>query len=96
MSASDWIRTRGTARAFRDALLTADGQTLNPAGEKIMAALAGFCRAHKSCVIVGRNGQIDTHATAVAEGRREVWLRIQQYLNLDLHTIQDPFGDSHG
>jgi hypothetical protein len=74
----------------------ADGQSLSPVGEKILVDLAKFCRANVSCVTVGRNGQIDTHATAVAEGRREVWLRIQQYLNLDLHTIQDPFGDSHG
>lgn len=44
--------------------------------------LREFCRADQSCIVVGKDGHIDTHATAVAEGRREVFLRIQQTLNL--------------
>jgi hypothetical protein len=44
--------------------------------------LREFCRADASCAVIGANGQYDTHATAVAEGRREVWLRIQSILNL--------------
>lgn len=44
--------------------------------------LAEFCRASESCIVIGRDGHIDTHATAVCEGRREVFLRIQQTLNL--------------
>lgn len=44
--------------------------------------LREFCRADQTCVVVGANGQVDTHATVLAEGRREVWLRIQSILNL--------------
>lgn len=44
--------------------------------------LREFCRADTSCMVIGKDGQYDTHATAVAEGRREVWLRIQSILNL--------------
>jgi hypothetical protein len=44
--------------------------------------LREFCRADTSCVIIGANGQVDTHATLLAEGRREVWLRIQSILTL--------------
>lgn len=44
--------------------------------------LREFCRADTTCVVFGKDGQYDTHATAVAQGRREVWLRIQSILNL--------------
>jgi hypothetical protein len=48
----------------------------------LMADLAEFCRANTSCVVVGKDGHIDTHATALVEGRREVFLRIQATLNI--------------
>lgn len=44
--------------------------------------LREFCRADASCVVIGKDGHIDTHATAVCEGRREVYLRIVATLNL--------------
>lgn len=44
--------------------------------------LRDFCRADSSCIVVAKDGHIDTHATAVAEGRREVWLKIVTILNL--------------
>lgn len=44
--------------------------------------LREFCRADQSCVVVAKDGRIDTHATAVAEGRREVFLRIMQTLHI--------------
>lgn len=56
----------------------ADAKQVRP----IMDELRTFCRADVSCVIVGKDGRVDTHATAVAEGRREVYLKIQQLLNL--------------
>ena len=37
----------------------------------ILDELRDFCRADVSCVVVAKDGRIDTHATAVAEGRRE-------------------------
>jgi len=54
----------------------------------IVKDLREFCRADQSCVVVAKDGRIDTHATAVAEGRREVWLRITQTLSLSDQTLQ--------
>jgi hypothetical protein len=49
---------------------------LNPPGEEVLKDLARFCKANESCF------QADPRAHAVAEGRREVWLRIQKNLQL--------------
>lgn len=54
----------------------------------VMNELREFCRADQSCVVVAKDGRIDTHATAIAEGRREVWLRLVQTLNLSDETLQ--------
>lgn len=48
-----------------------------PAMQEMLMDLATFCRANETCVIPG-----DGDRTLVLEGRREVWLRIQQHLNL--------------
>lgn len=48
----------------------------SPAGQQVLIDLAKFCRADKSCF------DPDPRIHAVLEGRREVWLRIQQHLNL--------------
>lgn len=45
--------------------------------DMVLADLASFCRANESCVVPG-----DHDRTLLLEGRREVWLRIQQHLNL--------------
>lgn len=45
-------------------------------GQRVLADLAKFCRAHETTF------HTDARAHAVAEGRREVWLRIQRHLNL--------------
>ncbi len=55
------------------------------AGERVLSDLARFCRANESCF------HADARLHAVAEGRREVWLRIQKVLNLtadQLYAIQ--------
>lgn len=54
----------------------------------VLSDLREFCRADQSCVVVAKDGHIDTHATAIAEGRREVWLRLVQTLNLSDETLQ--------
>src|SRR5262245_37920410 len=46
-------------------------------GQKVLADLASFCRALETCIVPGQPDM-----TAVLEGRREVWLRIQQHLHL--------------
>lgn len=47
-----------------------------PLAEVVLKDLARFCRAHESTF------HADPRAHAVAEGRREVWLRIANHLNL--------------
>lgn len=47
-----------------------------PFGEEVLADLAKFCRANQSTF------HADPRVHAVAEGRREVFLRISQHLNL--------------
>jgi hypothetical protein len=49
----------------------------NPWGEQVLIDLATFCRANETCVIPG-----DHDRTLLLEGRREVWLRIAQHMNL--------------
>lgn len=51
-------------------------------GRRVLGDLRSFCHAGATCVVVGKNGQVDTHATMIAEGRREVYLRIIETLNL--------------
>lgn len=47
----------------------------------ILEDLAKFCRAHSSTF------HPDPRVHAALEGRREVWLRIQQHLQLDDETL---------
>lgn len=48
----------------------------NVSGEIVLQDLARFCRANESCF------NADARLHALAEGRREVWLRIQRHLNM--------------
>lgn len=57
-----------------------------PVAERVLADLARFCRAHKTTF------HPDDRAHAVAEGRREVWLRIQQHLKLNNDDIWNLYG----
>ena len=53
-----------------------------PFGEKVLNDLAKFCRANETTFVPG-----DTHGSALFEGRREVWIRIQKYLNLSQEEL---------
>ena len=65
------------ARQFLARRRTAYVKTfVNPFGEEVLADLAKFCRANQTTF------HDDARKHAVAEGRREVWLRIQAQLNL--------------
>lgn len=46
-------------------------------GQNVLQDLAKFCRANQTCVIPG-----DPVLTGILEGRREVWLRISNHINL--------------
>ncbi len=47
------------------------------AGQAVLADLMPFCRARETCVVPG-----DRDRTYVLEGRREVYLRIRDHLDL--------------
>lgn len=49
----------------------------SPVTQDALIDLAAFCKANVSCAVPGNRD-----ATLLFEGRREVWLRIQQHLNL--------------
>ncbi len=72
-----WLNLRRVYRAVFEA-----GNRDERMVKTVMDDLREFCRADQSCIFVAKDGHIDTHATAVAEGRREVFLRIQQTLTL--------------
>lgn len=73
--------------AYRRAFLADDG-TPNKDGEEILRDLRDFCRANKSTTMVSPvSKMVDPLASAQAEGRREVWLRITQMLYLDDRII---------
>lgn len=56
---------------------------LTPEGRAVLAHLATFCRADRSTLVVSPvTRTVDTHATMVAEGRREVFNKILQTLNI--------------
>jgi hypothetical protein len=48
-----------------------------PHGEAVLLDLKRICRANETCVVPG-----DRDRTFVLEGRREVYLRIRDYLDL--------------
>lgn len=52
----------------------------------MMEDLADFCCADRSCF------NYDPYIHAVLAGRREVWIRIQQHLNLTPDELLDIFG----
>jgi hypothetical protein len=80
---------RDKKRAYLRLLLDGSGN-VKPDAELVLADLKKFCFVDRSTLVVSPVTRIvDTHATMVAEGRREVWNRIQAYLRLDDGQIMD-------
>lgn len=69
-----WSTKFRKAIAYKGAFSTVDGK-------EVLKDLARFCHADRTSLVVS-NGKIDPIATAVAEGRREVWLRIADFNGL--------------
>lgn len=88
-----WNRRESFRRCFeRGEWFDKDG---NPTvhAQRVLVDLRSFCRAHETCAVFDKQGRYDTHATAVAEGRREVLLRLQHLLGLSdevLFKLKDP------
>lgn len=72
--------------AYRRLFLGEDG--LNADGQIVLADLAKFCKATSSTAVVSPvSRQVDPVASALAEGRREVWLRIMAHLHIDEKVV---------
>ena len=56
-----------------------------PLAEKVLRDLARVCRATESTF------HVDDRAHAVAEGRREVWLRIQHHIRLSERALWERY-----
>jgi len=61
----------------------------NYAGQEVLIDLAKFCRANKSTF------HEDARLHAVLEGRREVWLRISNHLNLSSEQLFALYNGNH-
>ena len=82
-------RLLGKRQAYRRMFLRDDG-TLNNDAEVILTDLRKFCRATGSTAMVSPvSGQIDPLAMAMAEGRREVFNRINEMLHLNDNVIHN-------
>lgn len=64
----------------------------NPIYHPVLKDLAKFCRVNTSLGIIGSDGLIDKDRTLIAIGRNEVWLRIQQHLNLSPTELYAVYG----
>jgi len=60
-----------------------DAENVNT--KKVLSDLAKFCRATQSCF--GK----DDRTSAVLEGRREVWLRIQNHLKFSEEELYEMY-----
>ena len=75
-----WQRLFKRRQSYRRLFLDGDGRA-HPTAEVVLADL--FCRADTSTAVVSPVSKaIDPLAMAMAEGRREVWNRIQSYLHM--------------
>jgi len=75
-----WQRLFKRRQSYRRLFLDGDGKA-HPTAEVVLADLKRFCRADTSTAVVSPVSKaIDP--LAMAEGRREVWNRIQSYLHM--------------
>jgi hypothetical protein len=83
-------------RAYRRLFLDQDGNIRNDA-DIVLADLKRFCRATGTTAIISPISKtIDPLAMAMAEGRREVWNRIQAHLHIEdkvVLNLKDPNDD---
>lgn len=80
------------ALAYR-ALFTPDNPIMQEHARVVLRDLAKFCNANKPSIRVS-NGAIDVNATMVAEGRREVYLRLLTQLNVTDDDLREAIGEA--
>jgi hypothetical protein len=77
-----WQRVFRRRQSYRRLFLDGAGRP-NVSAEIVLADLKRFCRVESSTVVVSPvTKTIDPLAMAMAEGRREVWNRIQSHLHM--------------
>ena len=75
-------RVQGRRLAYRRCFMDGVGAPTKD-GDAVLKDLARFCYAHRAAVIANPvTRTIDPIASAVAQGRHEVWLRITEQLYL--------------
>lgn len=88
-----WAKVFRRRNAYRMLFLNGDGHP-NPLAETVLADLKRFCKAQTSTVYISPVSKaIDPLAMAMAEGRREVWNRIQSHLQIsdkEISQLQEP------
>lgn len=86
------IKTKEMLAQRKGAFMQAFGK--GPGSEAVLEDLAKFCRANESCF------HPDPRIHAALEGRREVYLRIMQHLDLTTDQLYElytsPKGVTHG
>lgn len=78
--------------AYRALFLGGGADGLSQDAEIVLADLRRACCADRPTTRTSVGGAVDPIATAMNEGKREVWLRIQQALRLDdaaIHRMMD-------
>lgn len=83
---SQYLRWWNLREAYRSVFRR--GERYPRMTKAVLDDLKEFCRADSTSIVVAKDGHIDTHATAVCEGRREVYLRIIATLNLSDEDLQ--------
>lgn len=77
------VRMLRLRKAYRTLFRGDGGMDPQQAAAIVLEDLTRFCRVNQSSVVVSPvTRQVDTHATMVAEGRREVFNRCTFYANL--------------
>ena len=84
---SAFLRIFNRRLSYRAIFLDDVGQMKREA-KAALADLKRFCHADNTSIFYSqKSGVVDPLAMAIAEGRREVWLRLQHYLTLDENTL---------
>lgn len=73
--------------SYRSLFLSGYNGTLGPQAEIVLADLRRACCVDRSALVFDHHGRADPIASARNEGKREVWIRIQQCLHLSDETI---------
>ncbi len=77
-------------QAFTDCKRAYQFTFATEAGKAVLLDLERFWRAGESCVAV-KDGAIDVYRTFMLEGRREVYLRIRDYLDLTPEQLVEKY-----